>query len=428
MASPLSDLDELVLKCRDEKAKSYIREAVSCYRAGAFRSAIVSTWVAVAFDVIDKLKELALAGDKAAEIEMTEFEKARVAGDIGYSLRFERDLLKNARDRTELISHTEYTDLERLQEDRNRCAHPSMTIDGEIFNPSAELARMHIRSAVEHLLQHPAAQGKYALGLLLAEVDSGYFPTELEKALVAFKSSPMVRGRATLIRSFVVVLLKKFLRTELDPKEQERTIIALNAVEVMHKEVYDETMGNDLSGFVRALEPIHLYRVFPLLTKLTDGWEMLDKDIQQKVGAFVEDLPEEHFDTINSILDFTPLVEFIDKRINKAARTELAINLFSAPTKSIIDRMIYLLGASVNFNQANAFGAAVLSYVGFFSKQQIEEIIKVSGDNDQVKFSRVISPIVIRLYLNGNATFEEINEWLETAQLEEYIQEQPAAD
>jgi hypothetical protein len=62
VASPLSDLDELVLRCRDEKAKKYIKEAVSCYKVGAFRSSIVSAWVAVSFDIIDKLKELSLAG------------------------------------------------------------------------------------------------------------------------------------------------------------------------------------------------------------------------------------------------------------------------------------------------------------------------------------------------------------------------------
>ncbi|ENV52103.1 hypothetical protein L292_1654 [Acinetobacter junii CIP 107470 = MTCC 11364] len=76
MASVLSDLDELVLKCRDQKAKSYIREAVACYKAGAFRSAIVSTWIAVSFDILDKLKELSLAGDKEAERQIESFDKA----------------------------------------------------------------------------------------------------------------------------------------------------------------------------------------------------------------------------------------------------------------------------------------------------------------------------------------------------------------
>lgn len=123
MASPLSDLDELVLKCRDQKAKNYIREAVACYKAGAFRSAIVSTWIAVSFDILDKLKELSLAGDKEAEKQIEAFDKARRIGDIANSLKFERDILSVCRDKLELISPVEFIDLDRLQEDRNRCAH-----------------------------------------------------------------------------------------------------------------------------------------------------------------------------------------------------------------------------------------------------------------------------------------------------------------
>ena len=42
MPSPLEDLDELTLRCRDEKARLYIREAVASYRVGAFRASIVA--------------------------------------------------------------------------------------------------------------------------------------------------------------------------------------------------------------------------------------------------------------------------------------------------------------------------------------------------------------------------------------------------
>lgn len=52
------DLDELVLRCRDEQARQYIAEAVACYRAGAFRACIVMTWTAVVFEYIHKLREL----------------------------------------------------------------------------------------------------------------------------------------------------------------------------------------------------------------------------------------------------------------------------------------------------------------------------------------------------------------------------------
>ena len=87
MSSPLADLDELILKCRDDRAQAYITEAVASYRSGAFRSAIVGAWIAVCFDVIEKLRELALSGDKEAEKHAEELEKTRKSAML-FTLQF----------------------------------------------------------------------------------------------------------------------------------------------------------------------------------------------------------------------------------------------------------------------------------------------------------------------------------------------------
>ncbi len=58
----LIDLDELILQCRSRHAREYIAEAVACYKAGAFRSCMVATLIAVVFDILDKLRELQISG------------------------------------------------------------------------------------------------------------------------------------------------------------------------------------------------------------------------------------------------------------------------------------------------------------------------------------------------------------------------------
>src|SRR5215468_10091880 len=63
----LEDLDELVLRCRTEEGRKYITEAVTCYKAGAYRACIVATWVAVVYDLISKIRDLALSGDAEAQ-------------------------------------------------------------------------------------------------------------------------------------------------------------------------------------------------------------------------------------------------------------------------------------------------------------------------------------------------------------------------
>src|SRR4030042_449739 len=122
----LADLDELILLCRDDKARSHIAEAVSCYKVGAYRQCIVATWIAVVYDIIHKLQELDLTGDRKARIKLDEYEKIWQDVDIPKALDYERQILDMARGDFELLSAIEYSDLVRIRDDRNRCAHPSM--------------------------------------------------------------------------------------------------------------------------------------------------------------------------------------------------------------------------------------------------------------------------------------------------------------
>lgn len=420
MASVLSDLDELVLKCRDQKAKSYIREAVACYKAGAFRSAIVSTWIAVSFDILDKLKELSLAGDKEAERQIESFDKARRIGDVANSLKFEREILVVCRDKLELISHVEFIDLNRLQEDRNRCAHPSMASDGEVFNPSAELARMHIRSAVEHLLQYPPAQGKYALDSLTSEVESEYFPTDVKKAVVAFESSPLNKARDSLIRNFTIVLLKKLINDAKDYKEIYRISTALNAIEVIHQKLYRKILTEKLSSIVRSLAVEKLDRVIPLIRHVEDSWSYLEADIRQKIQTYVENLPKEEIENIDIFLSIQGLKSFAEKRLKKATRTELDEAIFFVIPLQVSDRIIELYSESRNFDQANNFASTVIRYATDYSKEQIQKIISVCGDNDQIKHSFDVGSVINSIRKNKNANDDEIDGWLVEADLKRF--------
>lgn len=421
MASPLSDLDELVLKCRDQKAKDYIREAVSCYKASAFRSSIVSTWVAVSFDVLEKLKELSLAGDKEAERQIEDFDKARRIGDIAHSLKFEREILTVCRDKLELISPVEFIDLERLQEDRNRCAHPSMTADGEIFNPSAELARMHIRSAVEHLLQHPPAQGKYALDSLLSEIDSEYFPIDIKKATIAFENSPLKKARNSLVRNLTIILIKKITNEDNNYKKTLRISTALNAIALMHSETYSTTLKEKLSSIIRSLDNEMLKKATNLISRVTESWSYFDPDVKQKFEAYVETLPKDDFDNLDVFLSLPELKESAERRLRVATRAEMSHPIYFDTPPQVTNRIIELYAESKSFEQANSFASTVTRYAADYSKEQIRKIIQACGDNEQIEYSFEIGTVINALRKNKNSTDDEINDWLTESSLEKFI-------
>src|SRR3954454_9428949 len=156
----LVDLDELVQTVRDVNAREYIAEAIAAYRVRAYRSAIMGTWVAVAYDIIAKVRELAVQGDAAAVAFVTTLDNAIAQLATNHALAvktlqgIENDLLNQALNTFEFITPQEHVDLDRLKHDRNQCAHPAFVSDMVLFQPSPELVRTHIAHAIHHLLAH----------------------------------------------------------------------------------------------------------------------------------------------------------------------------------------------------------------------------------------------------------------------------------
>lgn len=422
----LADLDELVLLCRDERARAYIAEAASCYRASAYRSAIVAAWIAVCYDVIDKLRELALAGDKEADALIESMDKARSANDLPKALKFERELLEHARDKFELISHLEFLDLDRLQQDRNRCAHPSLSSDQEAFNPSAELARLHIRSAVTHLLQHPPVQGKHALDRLVREVKSDYFPTDHNKAIASLRSGPLRNPRESLTRNFIVVLLKSCLADGIEWKARRRYLAALLAVETIHGDSFRSTAEEKLTAILRAIPDERLHLATWLLSKEHQLWDAVEADVRNRMENYVVKLPEDRLDDAPELLRTPFLANAAVRRIGRATRSELSKVLFFDMHETIADRFVHLYSESQNYDQANSFGKQIAIYAADFSDEQQRRLIRDAAQNGQIVDSFEFGSVIAALRQSNVIPGEEFEGLLEEAGLERY-QLQPEA-
>src|SRR5690348_4879245 len=118
-------LEDLLNEVRDRESRGYLEEATRAYTVGALRAAIVATWIAVAFDLIAKIRQLADAGDPAANDFTRRLDQA-IEGDgtsqgTSALLAMERNLLKEAHETFEFIEHRERQELERLRDDRHVC-------------------------------------------------------------------------------------------------------------------------------------------------------------------------------------------------------------------------------------------------------------------------------------------------------------------
>lgn len=392
----LMDLDELVLKCRDDNAKKNIAEAVACYKVGAYRQAIVAAWIAVVYDFIGKLQELELAGDKNAATKVADFEKIRKAGDLRGSLEFEKSIVNMAKDEFELISDIEAIDLNRLIEDRNRCAHPSMQSSDEFYAPSAELARTHIRNAVSYLLQYPPVQGKAAFGRIFSEINSNYFPTMASDAIGIFSSGPLMRPRKSFVRDVVIVLIKSLLLGDLNKVQVLRHYSALNAIRQMHLDIVNQTMGEKLSDAMQRVGDQDLNKCLFFLYKVEDSWNYLRKDLHIKLCSYVRKLPDDKLkEGLINALSIGPLRQDALLKVNILDEDHLLIALSWGPDPAYLERAIQLYVESKNFSEANNRAEnLIIPFASELSPSGIETIIRASQENSQIRNSNTKSRVI----------------------------------
>lgn len=422
MASPLEDLDELLLKCRDDTAKNHIKESVLCYKSGAFRASIVVTWIAVVFDIIYKLKELTLAGDKAAASEYSKFEKIRKNHDISKLLHFEKTVL-NIVCQLELISEIERKDLERIYEDRNRCAHPSLINEEEVFNPSAELARLHIVNAVNHLLQHPPAQGKVALERLWANVKSEYFPEEKEKIRLVFEKKGLIKPRKSLVRNFVVLLLKEFLGNNgRDYSFDLRIINSLLTLQDMQYETCIETFSSKLSDIMRSQEDEGFDRAAKLVLNHGKLWNFLDPDIKDRIEKFTNKMPSECLQLLGDCLDYEPLRNAAITRVNSLNKEEMQEICRRGCHEVVAEQIIeHFLGSSLT-SEANAWAKLIIDGCWSLKAAHIRFLLENIKNNEQVLLSPEIPELIQTIRKEQKVSDSELDELLAAHQLSDYIE------
>jgi hypothetical protein len=423
MPSPLEDLDELVLRCLDEQAKTQIREAVACYRAGAFRASIVATWIAVCFDLIRKFRDLALMGDKEAIHQVSTLDTIIKESNLVKALGFEREILKLAQTKFELISHQEFVDLKRLQEDRNRCAHPSMMNDTDRYQPAAELARFHLHCAVRYLLQHPPVQGKVALDSILQQIDSSYFPTDDADIVSLVKSKLLQRPRDSLVRNLLIVMVKGVLSNDIivERSLKRKYIQVTNAVKMLHPTLSDSVFTENLDRLISALDDSSLLAGLRFIVRVDDAWSYLSQPTQEKYKRYVEDLPSDNFSAIIAILQFDQFKIAAQTRISKATFDELRVLKDNVLPTEVVSQWNRVYLKSGTFDEANARASHIATRLESWTEEAVIELLTKISSNDQLTLSNRLPRFLTELRSCGKIPAESFDKILVEQKLQDKI-------
>ncbi|KRB05985.1 hypothetical protein ASD91_04550 [Pseudomonas sp. Root68] len=402
----LNDLDELILSCDDPRSRQYIEEAVLCYKAGAYRSSVVACWIAVAFDLVDKIRELAAAGDKEAQVEITRFETIQKTHNLPGALTFEKELPLMAKDKFEFISHIEYMDIVRLVEDRNRCAHPSQVSDNQVFSASAELARLHIFNAVSSILSKPASQGKVALARVLNDLDSKFFPNNLEDVVTLFEAGPLKRSRESLYNNLLKVLIKAAFGTDEAAAKFNKCVLAMSAIKIIQPNLWEKFFPDTVKQIIermRTEEEMCGAVVSVVRLEKLNLWSVLPKAEQLRILTFIKNAPAKLFADLDWFYLIEPLpaelLSAAEKRIMLATFEELDKADWYASPPAVINRFITIYSTSKNFADANLYGRTLRRAMQDIKPtyKQANELIRAASHNDQIKYSNEISSVVRQL-------------------------------
>lgn len=288
--SQIADLEILLLNIPDENIRAYAGEAVASYSAGAYRSAIVSIWIAVVYDLYQKFRELnEVFNDAAAKQCLEEIEKIRNSPEKKTVAAWERTILDKAFNDVKMLTSTEYDHLNRIQQDRHRCAHPALDSEGLLFQPLPELARTHIRTAIEVLLSQPPVIGKAATDALTRDVEGRYFADDLEgvkKALMGRHIPASEKYRINLFK----LTLKKILY--LNPSEHpiiNRYLLVFNCFLKEYKEEFESIDKAIIEKIIEKTKEDRLTFLLKLIYIEENLWFQASGLIKEKLKIFIKE-------------------------------------------------------------------------------------------------------------------------------------------
>lgn len=288
--SQIADLEILLLNIPDEDIRAYAGEAVASYSAGAYRSAIVSIWIAVVYDLYQKFRELnEVFNDAAAKQCLEEIEKIRNSPEKKTVAAWERTILDKAFNEVKMLTSTEYDHLNRIQQDRHRCAHPALDSEGLLFQPSPELTRTHIRTAIEVLLSQPPVIGKAATDALTRDVEGRYFADDLEgvkKALMGRHIPASEKYRINLFK----LTLKKILY--LNPSEHpiiNRYLLVFNCFLKEYREEFESIDKAIIEKIIGKTKEDRLTFLLKLIYIEENLWFQASGLIKEKLKVFIKE-------------------------------------------------------------------------------------------------------------------------------------------
>lgn len=399
----VSDIDVLALSVRDPESKRLIHEAITAYRGGAFRSAIMSTWISVVYDIFSKARELSVQGDAAATAFMAKVDSAISSQSVAQMQTIERELLESACAHMQMLTKHEHEALSRIQNDRNLCAHPAFVTDDDFFQPVPDLVRTHIVHALRLLLIHAPLQGKSALARFRTDILSPSYPTNRDGIRVFVVTKYLGRAKDVLVTNLVKVLIKSLFLDDSADFLSRRRLVAWTLSEVANSKpaIFDATAVPFVGAFFDGVNDDKLMDICVLLGAEHRLWDWLSEATKLRLLRLIEDanvsqLKGHHvFDafSVQRVADAL-LARFY--AFNKDEQVEL---IADNPRREFVDQGIRIYADSPNYRESDRLGQAlILPLAANFSVQDVKKLLEAVLGNSQISYASGTPDVLLDVF------------------------------
>ncbi len=396
------DLQELAGTVRDRNTRGYVEEAVAAHLAGAQRSAVVTLWAAIAYDIIQKIRELSTSGEAAAVAFVTNYDDAVRRHDIPALLRIEDQLIEKARHDFEMLQPHEAVALERVREDRHLCAHPAMTADDTLFQPTSELVAAHLLHSITFLLAQQPVQGRSALIRIYGDITAPSFPLDVDSATKLLAGRYLQRAKPSLVRNLTIVLLKKHIGKDAEG-DPDAFSIALEATMRTCPGICEATMQDRLPQLAASTtDDKQLLNVLAVASIEPRAWRWCDEATRVKLREiFRRGHLRAHYTTrilrgASGIAELEVVMKEDFDGLDVAQKLRM-IEL--NPRGEYVGFAVSLYASAGGFRSAEAVGErAILPLAPFMSAQDVIDVILAAQGNGQVYYASKTPTVLEALY------------------------------
>lgn len=405
MDASFVDLDILLIKIRNPQSRTYFLDAVKAYKAGALRAALTAAWVALAYDLIAKYRELSALGDAAATAFLQSWDNATAISDVRQLLQLEGKIIDNAADDTQAISQIARRQLERLREDRHLCAHPAFSAEALLFEPTPELVRMHLVNAVDLVLAQEPLQGRAIFEVFDVDVQSSGFPTDHTRILDYVEQRYLTRVRSQNIRNFGTVLAKSLLRGVPNHLDGMRRKIASALVAIRDRA---PTAWPDVSPAIVQLldniDPANRPRAIAFIAEFPDFWPLLQQPTRTVLQQTVDSANGANLGDVRILMGvgFAPFRASLLTAIAGLPVQKLAEAIAASPLLELWPPAVqrYEESGSYRGSEAN-FSALIAPFTGIIGTPQLNRLLDAVLANGQNYAAAETSTTLLRLLRNA---------------------------